>query len=209
MDIPFMSSREIPGVVRPVTPPKQCVFKIVCSFLGCRLLANLTRSTLDAPRKRYIKELKVYQQCMDDQEKQERGEQQVSFSTPASPPVCARFSSEIQTFTKRLRVGVKDFYNVRQRHRRRRHAIKEGSPPPRRPPCCPHWDDARPRKCEAQTKRGTERLRVYEPGQRSRLERYEERLRDPTSKEARRKAACETLWRDCPGGYGTSRGGMR
>lgn len=35
---------------------------------------------------------------------------------------------------------------------------------------------------------GTERLRVYEPGCKSRLERYEERLLDPTSKEARQKA---------------------
>ena len=38
---------------------------------------------------------------------------------------------------------------------------------------------------------GTERLRAYEPGYVSRLERYEQRLLDPTWKEARHEAAHE------------------
>lgn len=57
------------------------------------------------------------------------------------------------------------------------------------PPYCPHWHNARPKPQKAWTKVRTERLRVYEPGHKSRLERYEERLLDPTSKESRYKAA--------------------
>lgn len=59
------------------------------------------------------------------------------------------------------------------------------------PPYCPHWHKARAKPQKAWTKVRNERLRVYEPGHKSRLERYEERLLDPTSKEARHKAARE------------------
>lgn len=133
----------------------------------------------------------MYQQYIDDQEKQEREGQKVISSAPTSPPECGRHSSLVQTFKERLREGAGDFLNVQKRLRRHRYAVKQGSPPPRRPPCCPHWDKARPKTNECRKHASQERLSVYEPGQRSRLDRYEERLRDPTSKEARQKAAFE------------------
>lgn len=133
----------------------------------------------------------MYRQYMDDQEKQEREGQKASCSAPTSPPEFGKYSSLVRTFKERLREGPGDFFNVQKRLRRHRYAVKQGSPPPRRPPCCPHWDKAQPKTSKCRKHASQERLSVYEPGQRSRLERYEERLRDPTSKEARQKAAFE------------------
>lgn len=94
----------------------------------------------------------------------------------------------MQKFGDRLREAA-GIFNIRERLRRRQYQVKQGSPPPKPPPHCPHWQKARPKPQKAWPKVGTERLRVYEDGYVSRLERYEERLRDPTSKEARQKAA--------------------
>lgn len=94
----------------------------------------------------------------------------------------------MQKFGDRLREAA-GIFNIRERLRRRQYQVKQGSPPPKPPPPCPHWQKARPKPQKAWPKVGTERLRVYEDGYVSRLERYEERLRDPTSKEARQKAA--------------------
>ncbi|KAG6363395.1 hypothetical protein INS49_008494 [Diaporthe citri] len=105
---------------------------------------------------------------MDDQEKQVQQEQ--------------------KKFGDRLR-EVASISKIRERLRRRQYRVKQGSPPPKPPPYCPHWHKARPKPQKAWTKVGTERLRGYEDGFVSRLERYEERLQDPTSKEARQKAA--------------------
>lgn len=196
MDVSSISSRESLGAARPATrPPKQSSFKIYGAFLSCRLLGIVSSSTLDMPRKRYSKEQKVYQQYMEDQEKHEKNEQKVSSSVPPTATRCTRFSFSTQKFTERLREGAKEIFNIRQRLRRHRYAVKPGSPPPRQPPCCPHWDKERPKKTsksQQKKKSGSyESLRVYKPGQMSRRERCEARLRDPTSKEARRKAACE------------------
>lgn len=150
----------------------------------------MTKHTEDAPRKRYIREWRIYQQYMDDQEKQEQEKQKVSHLNPSRPSGGLKFSHKTQTTTERLH-EVASISNIRQRLHRRRYQVKEGSPPPKPPPYCPHWHKARPKPQKAWTKVRTERLRVYEPGHKSRLERYEERLLDPTSKESRHKAARE------------------
>ncbi|KAL2290715.1 hypothetical protein FJTKL_14721 [Diaporthe vaccinii] len=112
---------------------------------------------------------------MDDQEKQVQQEQKA------------------QKFGDRLREAA-SISNIRERLRRRQYRVKQGSPPPKPPPYYPHWHKARPKPQKAWTKVGTERLRVHEDGYVSRLERYEERLRDPTSKESRQKAAREARY---------------
>lgn len=127
---------------------------------------------------------------MDDQEKQEQEKHKVSHPNPSRPSGGLKFSHKTQTITDRLHEAA-SVSNIRQRLHRRRYRVKEGSPPPRPPPYCPHWHKARPKPQKAWTKVRTERLRVYEPGHKSRLERYEERLLDPTSKESRYKAARE------------------
>lgn len=86
MNTSAMSSNESLSAVKPATPPqKQCTFKLACGLLSCRLVEKLSRPTLDGPRKRYVKERKVYQQCTNDQEKPARDEQKVSSSTPSTP----------------------------------------------------------------------------------------------------------------------------
>ncbi|KKY38287.1 hypothetical protein UCDDA912_g01605 [Diaporthe ampelina] len=109
---------------------------------------------------------------MDEQEKQEQQEQ--------------------KKFTERLREAA-SISNIRQRLRRRRYRVREGDLPPEPEPLpyCPHWHKARAKPQKAWMKVGTERLRAYEPGYVSRLERYEQRLLDPTWKEARHEAAHE------------------
>lgn len=150
----------------------------------------MTKHTEDGPRKRYIREWRIYQQYMDDQEKQEQEKQKVSHPNPSRPSGGLKFSHKTQKITKRLR-EVASVSNIQQRLHRRRYQVKEGSPPPKPPPYCPHWHKAQPKPQKAWTKVRTERLRVYEPGHKSRLERYEERLLDPTSKESGYKAARE------------------
>lgn len=130
---------------------------------------------------------------MDDQEKEVQQEQKVSPLKPINHPPSprgTRFSYKTQKFGDRLREAV-SISNIRERLRRRQYRAKQGSPSPKPPPYCPHWHKARPKAQKAWIKIGTERLRVYEDGHVSRLERYEERLRDPTSKEAKQKAARE------------------
>lgn len=184
-----MCSREKRYGVNPAAPPRPCLFMIICGLLCSRLIAAMTKHTEDAPRKRYIREWRIYQQYMDDQEKQEQEKQKVSHPNPSRPSLGRLKSShKTQTITDRLR-EVASVRNIRQRLHRRRYQVKEGSPPPKPPPYCPHWHKARPKPQKAWTKVRTERLRVYEPGHKSRLERYEERLLDPTSKESRYKAA--------------------
>ncbi|KAK7741473.1 hypothetical protein SLS63_001028 [Diaporthe eres] len=137
------------------------------------LLVLSTKRTKVGPRKRYIKERRIYQQYMDDRDKQAQQEQ--------------------KNFRNRLHEAASTS-NVRERLRRRQDRVKQGSPPPQPPLYCPHWHKARPEPQKAWTKIGTERLGAYEDGHVSRLERYEGRLRDPTSKEARQKAARETRY---------------
>lgn len=127
---------------------------------------------------------------MDDQEKQEQDKHKVSHPNPSRPSGGLKFSHQTQSITDRLH-EVASVSRIRQRLHRRRYRVKEGSPPPKPPPYCPHWHKARAKPQKAWTKVRTERLRVYEPGHKSRLERYEERLLDPASKESRYKAARE------------------
>lgn len=194
-----MCSREKRNGVNPEAPLRPCLFKIICGLFGCRLLVVLTKHTADGPRKRYIKEWRMYQQHMDDQEKQVQQEQKVSPLKPITnqplPPAPrgTRFSFKAQKFGDRLREAA-SISNIRERLRRRQYRVKQGSPPPKPPPYYPHWHKARPKPQKAWTKVGTERLRVYEDGYVSRLERYEERLRDPTSKESRQRAAREARY---------------
>lgn len=185
-----MCSQEKRYGVNPAAPPRPCLFKIICGHFCCRLVVALTKRAEDSLRKRYLKESRVYQQYMEDQEKQMQREQKVSISSPSRPPGSTIFSPNEQKFTQRLReaAGLSGF---RLRLRRCQYRVSEGSSPPEPPPYCPHWDNARPKPQKTWRKVGTERLRVYEPGCKSRLERYEERLLDPKSKEARQKAVRE------------------
>ncbi|KAK7719663.1 hypothetical protein SLS64_001842 [Diaporthe eres] len=160
------------------------------------LLVLSTKRTKVGPRKRYIKERRIYQQYMDDRDKQAQQEQKVSPLKPRNHPPAprgTRFSCKTQNFRNRLHEAASTS-NVRERLRRRQDRVKQGSPPPQPPLYCPHWHKARPEPQKAWTKIGTERLGAYEDGHVSRLERYEGRLRDPTSKEARQKAARETRY---------------
>lgn len=191
-----MCSRERRYGVNPEAPPRPCWFKVICGLLCCRLVVALTKHTEDGPRKRYIKEWRIYQQYLDVQEKQIQQEQQVGPLKPINhlpAPRGTRFSRKARKFGDRLREAA-NISNIRERLRRRQYQVKQGSPPPKSPPYCPHWHKARPKSQKAWTKVGTERLRVYEDGHVSRLERYEERLRDPNSREARQKAAREASY---------------
>ncbi|KAL1870486.1 hypothetical protein Daus18300_005174 [Diaporthe australafricana] len=169
--------------------PTKPFFKIVCRVLVCRLGASLSSKTSDGPRKRYVKEWRIYQQYMGDQEQKEQQNQDLSSSpSPSSPLASATEAtrsmgclSKIGKCTEHAR-ELASISNIRLKFRRRKYRVKKGSPPPKPPPYCPHWHKPRHKPTKA---RGTERLRVRTEGYMSRLEKYEASLRQSELKKAR------------------------
>lgn len=80
-----MCSRKQRHGVNPAAPPTPCFFMIICGLLCSRLVAAMTEHTEDGHRKRYLREWRIYQQYMGDQEKQEEKIKKVSCPNPSRP----------------------------------------------------------------------------------------------------------------------------
>lgn len=137
---------------------------------------------------------------MDEQEQQapQNKEASASSTMPASPlekdrkarrPI--RFLSKMRECRDRI-CEAASISKIRQKLRRRRYRVRKGDPAPKPPPYCPHWHKPRYKVEKAYMKIGTERLRVYTPGHKTRLEKYEERMREAELKEARLNVGCHS-----------------